>query len=168
MSRYLRRDDWPIARRGPWTDHDAGVAELWRDDLQENRAANLTGSHGGGPKPTEASERKTEADIQWRVQRARIAKLKADELEGGLIDRSLMERAMVGLAYRFRQSLTEIRVSLADRLPGDRIANMDLIDAEIEDALKRLSEEEEIQLASVEDVDQRRSKSKRRKATGAG
>jgi hypothetical protein len=43
MSRYLRRDDWPVSPAPPWTDEDVLAVRDWRQTLQDDRAADARG-----------------------------------------------------------------------------------------------------------------------------
>ncbi|MGH7178597.1 MAG: hypothetical protein ACREJC_14565 [Tepidisphaeraceae bacterium] len=38
MSRYVRRDDWPVTRAPPWTAANLATVQRWRGELQEDRA----------------------------------------------------------------------------------------------------------------------------------
>lgn len=176
LAGYVKRDDWPIARSGPWSDEDLNQVLRWRQYLQEDRAADVhasggpegppprggdSGASGGGGSqlpPAGASgggfdpSVKAKAETMIKLSKARQEKVKAEQAEGSVISTEEAEQATVGLALMVAGMLQEIRDGLPHKLDGDPAVNEPIVADALDDALRRLLAEEEIQLATLEEV----------------
>jgi hypothetical protein len=105
ITRYLSREDWPVRREPPWTQLDLEVIRKWREGLQEDRSADAP------------------ADLKnvgrlLKQEQLIFTRVKREQLQGKLVEKDLLERALVGLAQCFVQQLEELQSALPLTLAG--------------------------------------------------
>lgn len=169
---WLKRDDWPVRRRGPWSGKDLERIRAWRAELQEDRSGKgsapdaAAGNGGGGDESPAAGavsgggsggasggggSKRQQIDTLYKYQRYRKTKIEADEREGKLVERAIVDQALASLAGLFVQVLEDMQESLPHRLTGDRKQNEQVLRDAFDDARRRLSEHERLELDQVAD-----------------
>jgi hypothetical protein len=162
LSGWLRRDDWPVRRKAPWSQRDFEAIQQWRRQLQEDRSGK-----GADPEQIDtpgghsAAERRNQIRALKEYQQYRKAKLEADELEGKLVDRQVVDQALTGLSALFVSVLEDLQESLPHQLAGDRAQNETTLRDRFDDARRRLAEHTEVELSQVEDRIQAKREGKR-------
>lgn len=152
---WVKRDDWPVSRTGPWDEPAVARIAEWRHWLQEDRSgkgrspdepagAAMPGSGTGGAS-------KSKVDTLLKYHRMREAKVRADEAEGRVIDRELLDRALAGLAAMFISATEDLQDALPYQLAGDPVAHQAKIREVCDDMRRRLAAHQTIELAGVED-----------------
>lgn len=147
-SGYLKREDWPVARKGPWTAAQVDQVKAWRSQLQEDRSGKAAGAEGGDGVTVSA---KTKADTALKIHRARQAKVAADMAEGKVIPRPLLEQALASLATMFVQIGDDVFESLPHKLDGDVAINEPHCRQAWHDWRKKIIEHVELDLSKIDD-----------------
>lgn len=147
LSKYLRRDDWPVRRTRPWGSADVEKARQWRLGLQDDRS-----DKAKPPMPNGAAlaEQKQRAVTLREAHRARREKVAADLAEKSVIKVEIFEGAVAGLARLFRQTLDELVASLPHQLDGDVVKNSDVLKKWRREACERLIAQQELEVAEAE------------------
>lgn len=150
VRKWLKRPDWPLARKPPWSDAQIEKIADWRQTLQDNRAspsADQVSLDDG----VEMSH--LQAKALYERERALEKQLKREMLARTLIHRDTLDGALGGVARLFVDALQELELTLPERLAGKtagQIAN-DL--ARIFDATrKRIVERGEFDLMRITDL----------------
>ena len=104
LSRYLDREDWPVGRRPPWGPKDIEAVLAWQKTLQEDRA--------------KASAVASQAATLLKVESAKMKQLQRKALEGLVIDRRLVDKALEALARLYVGALDELERSLPLQIAG--------------------------------------------------
>lgn len=141
VTKYFTRADWPVRKRGPWSDADVARARSFKQTLQDDRAEQ------GEPGAPEASQQianlkraKLAAETKLKVIQGRHEELKHQILSGRYIPRDLVDESLGGLASLFVQALDELEMqepSIGPRLDHLRT---------------RLAEQAQYELRRVEEV----------------
>jgi len=101
---YLARPDWPVGLAPPWSADDVAAVRTWQKTLQEDRARSSTLA--------------SNASTLLKVESAKIKQLQRKTLEGLVIDRRLVDRALEALARLYVNSLDELERALPLQLAG--------------------------------------------------
>jgi hypothetical protein len=157
---YLRRPDWPLARRPPWSGPDLDVLRRWRTWLQEDRS-------GKGEDPADEAVKfgpnaRQKADVLLKLHRARKLRAEADLAEGKVIERELHELAMVALARLFTSAAEDTFERLPHQLSGDRTANAAICRSAGHELRERILGQAELELIRIDDEIHARLMRKRR------
>jgi hypothetical protein len=147
VSVWVRREDWPVATSGPWADADVENIRAWRSTLQENRAA--------GVQSTE--------DQKLKRERRRTMVIKRKALEGRLVDRDLLDAALVSLTRGFVNAIEDLERSLPLQLAGLDAAQIErVLHDRIRSMRESLSRQKVLELELVgQKIKQGPAKSKR-------
>ena len=184
VSKLVKRADWPVRRRGPWSGEDVSRVRAWHRGgaVQEDHSAGMRGDSrreaggfdwGGVAGVDEAAERemaaprkmKLQAETALKTQQAQMAKLKREVFEQERVTRTVFEGGLGGLAEAFREMLEGLRSSLPTRCPGlDRAVFDEALDAGLERILSRAQHE----LRSLDDVMGETRKRRRGRPAGGG
>lgn len=120
VSKYLKRPDWPVKKRGPWTTVDVEKIRVWRVGLQDDRSEKAKtsvsrtseGSPNYGEMKAKGTAIKALADGEQAVIKARL-------LKGQVVDHEVVERALNGLTAMFVRRLEALETSLPSQLGGE-------------------------------------------------
>ncbi len=173
---WLKREDCPVKPRGPWSGRELELLSGWRRGLQEDRSgkgddpgAERAGGGGGGSEAVPGPSQRHKVEVALKFQRMRKAKIEADEAEGRLIERHLLDQGLAGLAAMFVGQLEELEATLPSVLKLNSDQAEQLADR-FADARRRLAAHESIELRTAEDaIDAKRegkSKARGRKRAG--
>ena len=98
------RPDWPAAKGPPWSAGDVEAVGAWRQTLQEDRSRE--------------SGIATQAKALLAVESAKMKQLQRKKLEGLVIDRGLLDSALLALTKLFVGSLEELERALPLQIAG--------------------------------------------------
>ena len=127
VSRWSKRPDWPVARKGPWSESDLAKVVEWRKGLQEDR------NEANPANPADAI-RELGPERQWKLRliAARVAKLEAEhkELTQKYVLKTEVEAERVARVHEVRAALMNL---------GGIVADLDVCRnaAEREDAVRK-------------------------------
>ena len=165
LSGYLKRDDWPVPRKAPWSEADLAKVRSWRQWLQEDRSGKGEGAgtqgtreqgtegegekNEGGSAVSPGTKAKADALLKWH--RARKAKVDADAAEGRVVPREMLERALAALATIFVQVGDDTFERLPHELDGDPTVNEVALRQAWHDWRRRIIEQAVLDLARLDE-----------------
>jgi hypothetical protein len=150
LHELLNRSDWPTRRHPPFSDADLKTVLTWRSSsLQEDRAAPATPEHA-------------EVRVLKDQETMLLTRLKRELLEGKYVERSLHDRALLGLTDVFVAALSgmeqAIPLAVAD-LTAEQRGNLEKVIADrFAQARQQIAERGRIELARTEAVAMNRVK----------
>jgi len=104
VSKYVKRDDWPVSAAPPWSATDLRTIEQWRStELREDRA-NETAK---GPWSKRLVKEQT-----------LLTRLKRELIEGKYIEASMHEQSLLALVDTFVQATNSLALNLPLALEG--------------------------------------------------
>lgn len=148
LSKYLRRDDWPVRRSRPWGDADVEAARKWRLGLQDDRSEK---AKPAAPGTSKIAEQKARAQAVKETHNARKAKVEADRAEQLVMPTDTFELAVAAMARLFRRQLDELVASIPHRLDGDVLKNTDVLKAWRREVCERLSAQQELEIEAAKE-----------------
>jgi hypothetical protein len=111
VSRWLKRPDWPVKRKPPWSHDDIAVIAAWAEGLAPNLAA---------PAPdTDISKLSPErrARLKKLIEEGRLLEIKRKREEGQIVDVDLVRQWIMQDGTEVMAGLRSIR-SLALKMEG--------------------------------------------------
>jgi hypothetical protein len=135
LTNYLKRDDWPVSRDGPWNGHAVNRIKRWRrDELQEDRSGKAKpivieqgpADEDDHDDSTGDAADKSAADGNrdrgwndlYKEEQTLLTRVKRELLEGKYIETSIHEQALLALADTFIECLSSLSLSLPLALEG--------------------------------------------------
>lgn len=143
VSRWLKRSDWPVRRRGPWSEQDIETIEQWRLLLQDDRS--------GKSRSPVSPDAKHRADTLLKVHRARKVKAEADMAEGRVVDRDLLELGIVAVARGLVQTGDDVFHRLEHRIAADDPKIATELQQSWREFRERLLDMTEVELTRIDD-----------------
>lgn len=166
---YVKRPDWPVRRRAPWSAADVERIKAWQQQLQEDRSGKSATAAERGDDPGGTSIRTlAKGRLEWH--RARREKIKADREERLVIDYDLHERAVAGVARMCVHIVSDAIEALPHQLDGDAPTNEAILRRYFADAFNRIISQAQIDLDQVDEAIEARltGRAKARGRRGAG
>lgn len=152
VSKYLKRPDWPVRRRSPWSADDVDRVSAWRVSLQDDRS-----EKGGRPHPTAPTPGPDYGLMKLKGTAIKVLAqgeqevIKARHLKGELVEREVVDKSLNGLTAIFVRSLNNMAAALPGQLAGDRKTNRRVIDQVVRRIREDIINQRSIELLDVDE-----------------
>ncbi len=146
VGEWVKRPDFPTRRKAPWSDADVQAIKAWAGLLQPNRAK--------AEEPDDDLARlKLQAETLYKKERALREKLRREIDQGQWVKRDLLDGAVGGVCRLFVDALTELELTLPERLAGKTAGQIKMDLAKVCDGVRRrIIERGEYEYVKVTDL----------------
>lgn len=172
---YVKRPDWPVPRRPPWSEDHIRIAQGFAATLRADRSGG--GSHPtarpGATDPANAQRFDpviaAQVDVLLKKERMLHEKTKREVLEGKYVLREHVDGALGGLGALMLQIFEELEMSLPSALAGMTAGQVEKHLVRVLDAARqRIADKAEVELVRVSDlVEHVRKRGRGRPGAGA-
>lgn len=110
---WVRRDDWPASKTGPWSELDIEPLRKWRATLQEDRSAESRGAASADDSALAGLSIEKRAKLDLIIARKVSVEIKNQTATGKLIDADEVERGRVARIHAVKARLNALPAEAA-------------------------------------------------------